>query len=92
MNDFSLLSFSSLIIVRQQPLARDFSLKETKGHQKKTAVCPTQVQYVACVLSEQRLHLDPDRLYGVLSFLEPQTNGFLGYLVIANIGFQISLL
>ena len=30
-----------------------------------------------CVLSEQRLHLDPDRLYGVLSFLTPDQR-FLG--------------
>ena len=37
------------------------------------------------MLSEQRLHLDPDRLYGVLSFLEPQTNVFLGYLVIQKL-------
>ena len=77
-------------------LLKLLALKEHKVAKEKLQFAQNQVQYFSHPISEQGLHLDPDTLHGVLSFPKPQTKGyrevFSDQLVIAEIGFQISLL
>ena len=56
-------------------------LKECKVAKENLQFVQTQVQYLGHLVSEQGLHLHPDRLHGVLSFPKPKTKhqlqGFL---------------
>ena len=93
---FASLLSSSLFTRRHPPLAKTFSLKGTWGLQGKIAVCSNPGWYLGHLISEQGLHLDPDRLYSVQSFPKPQTKHhlwhFLAIVGYAEIRFQISLL
>ena len=54
-------------------LLKLLALKGHKVTKKKLQFAKTQVQYLRYLISEQRLHLDPDRLHCVISFPKPKT-------------------
>ena len=67
-----LVPFSSLHIGREHPLAKAFGLKEHKVAKEKLQFSQAWVWVLGHLVSEQALHLYPDRLHGVLSFSEPK--------------------
>ena len=72
------------------------ALKGHKADKEKLEFAQTQVQYLGHLIPEQELHLDHNRLHGILSFPKPKTKhklwGFLQFVGYCPNWIQISLL
>lgn len=80
-----LLLCSCFQVSSQEDSIHLLELLALKGHKvskEKLQSVQTQFQCLGHLISEQGLHLDPDRLHGILSFPRPKTKyqlqGFLG--------------